>query len=292
MIELKNDFLKVSVSEHGAELQSIVKNGREYLWHGDSNFWGRRAPVLFPIVGKVFGNRYRVGDKTFELPQHGFARDCRFSVVGQSDGRAVLSLGYDESTLERFPYEFELLIEYRLVGTSVEELIKVRNTGSETMYFQVGIHPAFMFRNFNPSDGRRGYAQFVKKGVKAGRLVVSSLTDRGCLSETTQRIGLADGLLELSTSTFAKDALIIENSQADEVTMLDNDNQPIVTLRFDAPVLGIWSPAGMNAPFMCIEPWYGRCDRDGFRGDISQREWINAIEPESSFSTMIEMEFS
>lgn len=291
MIELKNDFLKVTVSEHGAELQSIVKDGREYLWHGDAAYWGRRAPILFPIVGKVFDNQYRVGEKTYQLPQHGFARDCDFSVAELTEDKVVLMLKYSESTLEKYPYMFALSVEYRLTESSVKETIKVENLGSGKMYFQVGIHPAFMFRNFNPSDEKRGFALFTRNGKKVSWLVISSLTEKGCLSEITRQVDLTDGKFALGTSTFAKDALILENSQADEVTMLDNENQPVVSLRFDAPVMGIWSPAGKNAPFMCIEPWFGRCDRDGFRGDISQREWINVLDPATSFAMAIDMEF-
>ena len=51
METISNSVLTVGVSEHGAELQSIQKNGKEYLWQGDTRFWGRRSPVLFPSWG-------------------------------------------------------------------------------------------------------------------------------------------------------------------------------------------------------------------------------------------------
>lgn len=51
---LENDKLKIEISSHGAELFSVKRkaDSREYLWQGDPAFWGRRSPVLFPVVGK------------------------------------------------------------------------------------------------------------------------------------------------------------------------------------------------------------------------------------------------
>jgi hypothetical protein len=57
---LENDFMKISVDTHGAELSSIYnkKSGKDMLWHGDSAFWGRKSPVLFPVVGKYKNGQY------------------------------------------------------------------------------------------------------------------------------------------------------------------------------------------------------------------------------------------
>ena len=77
MQTLSNGILTVQVSELGAELQSIKKNGHEYLWQGDPAFWGRRSPVLFPIVGSVWEKKYRVNGTEYEMGQHGFARSAR-----------------------------------------------------------------------------------------------------------------------------------------------------------------------------------------------------------------------
>ena len=64
---LENDFLKVTIDDHGAELVSIYdkEKDREVIWQGDPRFWGRHAPVLFPNVGKHYGNHYRIGDREY-----------------------------------------------------------------------------------------------------------------------------------------------------------------------------------------------------------------------------------
>ena len=81
----------------------------------------------------------------------------------------------------------------------------------------------------------------------------------------------------LHDSIFDNDALIIENSNVTEVSLVDNDKE-YITVKFDAPLFGIWSPTKKNAPFVCIEPWFGRCDAEDFNGDITEREWSNALE--------------
>ena len=47
---LENNFLRVAIDDHGAELVSIYdkEKDREVIWQGDPKFWGRHAPVLFP----------------------------------------------------------------------------------------------------------------------------------------------------------------------------------------------------------------------------------------------------
>ena len=48
MKTISNKQLTIQVSPHGAELCSIVANGKEYLWQADPAFWKRHSPVLFP----------------------------------------------------------------------------------------------------------------------------------------------------------------------------------------------------------------------------------------------------
>lgn len=108
-VTLKNDLLSVVISSHGAELQNItnIRTGQEYLWQGDAAFWGRRSPVLFPIVGAVWNNEYRVDGRSYKLGQHGFARDCDFEVVEDvPESEAWFVLESSEATLEKFPFCF------------------------------------------------------------------------------------------------------------------------------------------------------------------------------------------
>ena len=149
METLSNSVLTVQIAEHGAELQSIKKDGKEYLWQGDAKFWGRRSPVLFPIVGRVWNNKYRHAGNTYEIGQHGFARDMNFNLTYKEDKGAVYWLESTPDTLGKFPFPFRLLVGYLLEENKITVKWRVENLGAMDMYFQIGAHPAFDFPKFN-----------------------------------------------------------------------------------------------------------------------------------------------
>lgn len=281
MKTLSNSRLTIQVSPHGAELCSIVCNGKEYLWQADPAFWKRHSPVLFPIVGSVWQNTYSVNNRSFNLTQHGFARDMDFELISETADEIRFRLSDNEETREKYPYPFCLEIGYRLEGNRIRVMWQVSNPSDEDIYFQIGAHPAFYYPGFNPTENRRGFFGFdCKESLK-----YLLIAEKGC-ADTSKSYPLmldADGLLPIDTHTFDRDALILEDSQVKEVTLYDNDKQACLSLYFDAPVVGLWSPPGKNAPFVCIEPWYGRCDRHGYTGEFKDKDWIQHLAPGEVF---------
>ena len=155
-------MLTVEISEHGAELQSIRKDDVEYLWQGDPAYWGRRSPVLFPIVGSVWEKRYRVDGKEFELGQHGFARDMDFVLVSQASDQVRYRLESSAETLAKYPFPFVLEIAYRLHDNKLDVIWDVMNPASEDLYFQIGAHPAFNYPDYSLESKERGFLEFDK----------------------------------------------------------------------------------------------------------------------------------
>ena len=244
--KISNDVYELTVSEHGAEIRSLKKNGRELMWQADPKFWGRTSPVLFPLVGNYWEKKSRFDGKVYEMSQHGFARDQDFCLVSQSD----------------------------------EELV-FKNPSDSPIFFSIGGHPAFN------CDLETDGLMFKKKGSKVAEPITAKIIEgdgSGCLSERTKDVPLNDGVMKLSYDLFDEDALIIEDQQADTVALLDSEGKEVLSVSFDSPLFGIWSPTGKKAPFVCIEPWYGRCDRVGFTGDISEREYGNKLEANEEFS--------
>lgn len=283
MQTLKNEMLTIQVSEHGAELQSIRKDDYEYLWQGNPEYWGRRSPVLFPIVGSVWEKCFRVDGKVYEMGQHGFARDMDFELVSAADTEVWYRLKSSEKTLAAYPWPFVLEIGYRLEGSSVEVLWKVTNPGETEMYFQIGAHPAFNFPGYDPDAVDRGVVAFDRND----NLQRSGFKGKGCVDPQARfPIPLSDdGMLRLKRDTFDDiDTLMLENDQVHKVVFLKNDSSPYLTVTFDAPVVAIWSPPKRNAPFFCIEPWYGRCDRADFTGEFKDRDWVNNLAPGATFA--------
>lgn len=309
MEKLSSGILTVEVSRHGAELCSIRKNGTEYLWQADPAYWKRHSPVLFPIVGSVWNGKFMVEGKEYPMSQHGFARDMDFDLVSHGQDEVLYRLVSSEDTLSRYPFPFVLEIGYRLSGSMVEVRWRVSNPGDRDMYFQIGAHPAFNWPGFDRNAPVRGYFLLeagagMDDGAKVdGRFRYILIKEKGCADPDTayaldtagyspeadalaERYGCSAGhreLLPVDGHTFDRDALIFEDSQIGKVTMLAPDGTPWLSLSFDAPLVGLWSPAAGNAPFVCIEPWYGRCDRAGFGGEFSRRDWMQHLKPHQSF---------
>ena len=289
MQSLKNKFLTVEVNEHGAELQSIRKGEVEYLWQGDPVYWGRRSPVLFPIVGSVWEKRYRIAGKEYEMGQHGFARDMDFMLVSQSEGEVRYRLESTEETLAKYPYPFVLEIAYKLHDNKLDVIWDVTNPSSEPIYFQIGAHPAFNYPDYSAEASERGFLSFGKnEGLECIRI-----KEKGCVDvDVKYPLEIpSDGLLPIASDTFdAIDTIMLQDSQIDQVGMFRADGTPWLKMTFDAPVVGIWSPPGKVAPFICLEPWYGRCDRAGYEGDYTERDWVNRLAPGEGFHSVYTIE--
>lgn len=157
---------------------------------------------------------------------------------------------------------------------------KVKNTGDKEMYFQIGAHPAFYWPEFDENSLERGFFGFDRKdGLK-----YILISEKGCADPSVEySLELADGLLPLDTHTFDKDALILENGQVRKVTLFNKEKRAYLSLHFNAPVVGLWSPPAKNAPFVCIEPWYGRCDRAHYTGEYKDKDWIQHLQPDEIF---------
>ena len=142
---LENDFLKVTIDDHGAELFSIYdkEKSREVLWQGDPNFWGRHAPILFPNVGKHYGNHYRIDGMEYPSKQHGFARDTDFTCIDSTLDSVTHQIRSTEETRKVYPFDFVLRIRHILKGRTLTVSWKVANNSDRDMYFAIGGHPAF-----------------------------------------------------------------------------------------------------------------------------------------------------
>lgn len=295
MKQISNDTLTISVAPHGAELSSIVCNGREYLWQADAAFWKRHSPVLFPIVGALWNGEYRSHGNTYKMGQHGFARDMDFQLLSESETELRYQLTSNADTKQKYPYDFSLVIGYQLIGNRVRVSWHVENTGNEVMAFQIGAHPAFfwpMLADEQIEGGvdamtapladtpQRGFFRLEAKGTS---LPVSVITQSGCVGKTAEVSTDADGYLPLDVDTFNDDALIFENSQVTKVTLCRQDKSPYLSLEFTSPLVGLWSPPGKRAPFVCIEPWYGRTDAVGYEGSYEEKPWMQQLPASESF---------
>ncbi len=279
-MKLDNGIIAARIDSHGAEIKSAVKNEREYMWCGDGAYWARTSPVLFPFVGSLKDKKYTHNGSTYSMGQHGFARDMEFTLEESTQSYAKYVLKSDEQTFAKYPFDFVLIIEYTLEKSTIKIKWTVENKGNEPMHFSIGAHPAFNLKNED------NYFMF----DCGNDMVYNLINGEGLYAPSDRHILSNDGFVKIENSMFDNDALIFENRQAKEVSLCDKDKKPYVTVRFDAPLFGLWSPAKKNAPFVCIEPWYGRCDRSDFCGELKGREHSNTLEADAVFTAGYEIE--
>ncbi|KAF2326320.1 aldose 1-epimerase family protein [Flavobacterium ginsenosidimutans] len=270
---ISNSTLKASIKHAGAELFSIKDNqNNEYIWEGNPDFWGKHSPVLFPIVGTLKNNTYRINGKEYHLPRHGFARDMEFDLIEKTENKAIFSLKSSEETLQKYPFEFELQLIYTLNESSLDLEYKVINKGKEKMPFSIGAHPAIAV----PGN----FEDYAFKFEKEENLKYY-LLENDLISSKTKILETKDNLVPLNYELFKNDALIFKALESKSLTIL-KDLKPYVKVDYkDFPSLGIWTKE--NAPFVCIEPWLGYSDTDENSGDLYEKEGILTLEENKDF---------
>ena len=281
MVELQNDQLSILVSEKGAELQSIKgADGKEYLWQADPKYWPRHSPILFPIVCSVNNETYRVDGHEYHLPRHGFARDAEFKIITQNERKATFALESSEDTKKVYPYDFTLSISYVLDGNRIGVIWHVHNTDTREIHFQIGGHPAFNIPNMKAGENQHGR---IRLDNQEPMDALHSYGDGSHAMDEVPFIEAEDGIMEFSDNTWRNDSIKIHKCQLHRAELLNKAGKPEVTVEFRTPVVAFWSPYDKQAPFVCIEPWYGIGDPRDFNGEFKEKPLMNHLQPGASF---------
>lgn len=273
IITIANKNLEAAINHKGAELISLkTMSGTEYIWEGNVGFWGKHSPVLFPIVGTLKDNTYIYNGHSYTLPRHGFARDMDFRLIEKKDDLAVFSLCYSEETLEVYPFPFELQLVYTLEEKGLSIGYRVINKGNDPLFFSLGAHPAFAlpgnFGDYSIAMDKEEPLEYF-------------LLENDLLSENKGTIAQVGKQFALDYALFKNDALIFKHLQSTGLTLLHKE-EPLLKVEFSGfPYLGIWTKA--DAPFICIEPWFGHSDTTDSNGNLTDKEGIQVLEANSVF---------
>lgn len=273
---LENEILKVEIDSFGAELKSVRRkaDGREYMWYADKAYWARTSPVLFPFVGSLKNKEFIYNGKHYPMGQHGFARDLEHTLLSSADQEIWFSLSSTEDTLAKYPFPFVLKIGYKLSGQKLNVMWRVENPADQTMYFSIGAHPAFICPIHGETD-KSGYRLYFG-GLDEVHHHGNTL-DTGLSVQEDLTLPLTDHRAVITPGFFDRCTYIIEGNQTGEVGIEDPQGNRFITMEFNTPLFAIWSPEGKNAPFLCIEPWYGRCDSTDFNGSLQERAYTNVL---------------
>lgn len=285
---IENEYLKVEVADRGAEMQSLIgkKSGFEYLWQGDSTYWGNRATVLFPICGRLFEGKYTWKDKTYEMVLHGFAKLSTFTVVEHKTDEITFELRASEETRACYPFDFILRMTYTLDGATVRTGFYVENPSEEDLPFSVGGHPGFNVP-FCAGETFEDYTLAFGCEKPAERMLCSA----ACLNTgRKERYPLRDGkYIDLRHDMFDDDAIFLTN-MCKKVSLCSQKNDRSVTVHFEDMVyLGLWHKPHTEAPYICIEPWHGFPAYDGKTDDFATKFEMMHLEKGASYSTWFDI---
>jgi galactose mutarotase-like enzyme len=279
---LEDATLHVEIAPHGAEPTSLQLLDRdvEFLWQGDPATWGRQAPLLFPIVGRLRDDRFLWRGREYRLPQHGFARDRVFRLVGRGNAWATFELNESAETLDAYPFRFRLAVTHRVADGALRTSMVVDNPGDEPLPFSIGAHPGFRCPLRMDEDLDRYVVRF-EEAETADRLVVED----GLIGAQSEPFLRDEREVRLSDTLFDRGALVFAGLRSERVRLAGPDGSGVELTFRGFPYFGIWSKPG--APFVCLEPWCGIADRADHDGDLSSKEGLIWLAPGGRFAREI-----
>jgi galactose mutarotase-like enzyme len=280
IITIGNQHIQAQISTKGAELQSLYHKAlqQEYIWEANPNFWAKKSPVLFPIVGGLKNNSYTYNGKEYMLNRHGFAREMEFNITGNSNDSVTFSIASSNNTLNVYPFEFVFSITYTVENNKLIVSYKVASMDKEIMYFSVGAHPAFKV----PLGQDTVFTDYYLQLSHVENAGIYPLDAHGLLETNPIPFLNNQQTIPLTKPLFYKDALVFKHLQSNSISILNTQNKHGLTVGYEGfPYMGIWS--FKDADFVCIEPWCGIADSVNSTGNLQQKEGILLLD---SFETI------
>ncbi len=283
MEKIENTYLAIIAEALGGEIHSIKskKTGIEYLWNGDSAHWPGHAPVLFPFVGQMSGKvGYTHGGQEIDFPylQHGFARKTLFTVKEQTENSITYSLASNQELFKIYPFEFTLEIKHTLQDNTIATKYTVYNAGKEILYFKIGAHPGYMC----PMKPEANFEDYYLEFEEAENLDTMRIVD-GLMTTDTEKILGRQSRIPLNYPLFDKDALVFANTKSQQVALKSDKHDEYIKFNYEGfPVIAFWTKK--DAPFICLEPWFGHTDFADTPLELSQKPGIVKLDAEKTFT--------
>jgi galactose mutarotase-like enzyme len=275
LIRIASSDLSADIHPLGAQLFALRdRGGRELQWNGNPQVWKGRAPILFPIVGALVGNQYRLDGEVFTLPRHGFARDRLFSLVESTPAAAVFRLSWDEETFKVYPFHFELDLRFAVTDATLQVVAVVRNLENEKILpASFGFHPALCW----PLPYGEPRSAHVVKFEKDEPAPIRRLNSSGLMLPDKPATPVINRELQLHDDLFKADVIIFDEIVSRRLRYGANRGPQLEFAFPGMPQLGVWTKAG--ADFICIEPWYGFADPRAYAGDLRLKPGIALLPP-------------
>lgn len=274
MIDICNPYMKAEVNTMGGELYSIRDYGwGEYLWQGDAQVWGQRAPNLFPYVGRLTNETYRYRGEEYHMGIHGFIQEYPMEVWERQQDAVTLKAVSNVRTLRQYPFSFEYYITYRLVLKKVCVTYRVLNTGKDTMYFGIGAHPGFQV----PMEKSMNFEDYFLEFEQPCEPIRIGFTETCFLSGKDTEFPLDHNRIFLRHELFDEDVIVLKHIPKTVRLKSKKGRKSIKVSYPDMNYLGIWHMPRTEAPYVCIEPWYSLPSRQDVVEDLEKQPDLIAL---------------
>ena len=249
---IKNECYEAVVSDLGAELISVKNTkGFEFLWQNNADFWDSHAPILFPVCGRLKDKGYSYNGTKYEMNSHGFARDMIFTVIETTESSISLALASNEQTKKIYPFDFELIATYALVGDRLNFIFTVKNCDTGTLPYMFGWHPGFNL----PTDDSIDINDY-KLYLGVNKLAWCKLQNGPFASPDRTPYELTSGFYPLSErEIYDNDTMIFEGHNNFANLSAGGSFSVLMDWSDNLPELCIWKENSSDAKFLCIEPW-------------------------------------
>ncbi len=264
--------LSATINADGAELCSLRDAaGTEFLWSARPP-WPRHAPVLFPIVGRLAGDRLLHEGQSYRLTQHGFARDRTFTWTERSDTACGLLLEDDEKTRALYPFPFRFELRYAVSDGALTITFAVTNTGTGVLPASMGAHPAFVW----PLHAGLAKTAHTLRFAEPEPAPIRRL-EGGLLKPDGVPTPIQGRDLPLREDLFTDDAIVMDRVASRSVRFAAAYGPAIDVSWSGFRELGIWMKPGGD--FLCIEPWLGTASPAGFDGAFIDKPGLMLLDP-------------
>lgn len=268
LITLQNKELKVTLSSKGAEIVSIIKDGKEKIWQADTEVWAMHTPIMFPVCGGLKDDEFIFEGKTYNLGKHGFIRFCEFEVESADDEKVVFAYSSNEETLKQYPFDFKFKVAFTLKGADLLVEYITENTGNKAMYFSAGAHEGYAC-----DEGVENYTIVFEKEED----LVANVLEGNLLGYSTVELGKGTKELKLKDEFFKVDALVFLNLKSRKVWLRNDTTGESFSVAFDgADYLLLWTK--YKAKYLCIEPWFGISDFTDSNKDFVNKRGITKLD--------------
>ena len=288
-VTLRSGNYEITINTMGAELKSFrTLDGKEFFWNSNPEFWMRSSPLLFPTIGNVRNGETYFDHVKYEMAKHGFCKDSEFIITAQTDTSATFTLKASEATKSSYPYEFELSLTYELVENNLKMTYMVSNRDKKDMPYHIGAHPGFMCPL--EEDEKLTDYQLVFEKEETFSAIPYDLEQMCFASAKRITHGEKGTILPLSVEMFDNDAVFFPHSNSHAVKLVHAAKGHGVSVSYpDFHSIAFWTPAGGNAPFVCIEPWNGAAIYDDEDDNFIHKRDIELLAPAQSKTYHLEI---